>query len=76
MSQASVEFPQYMMIVNRRKIFMTMEKAGQVFNGNWANVDVGGLVLEYDGTDITARDITKEERQQISKIADCISASK
>lgn len=76
MAETAIEFPRYMMIVNERKLFVTMPVAGEMYNGNWVKVEIGGLVLEREGDSITARDITAEERRKISQIADSISNSK
>ena len=71
--QATKKFPLYRMIVDKKPEWLTLQEAGVVYDSMWVSVEIGGQVIEIDGTE---REITKEERKQIREIADRVSNSK
>lgn len=68
-----MSFPLYQMIVDGKQEWHTLRNAGIVYDCGWLSISIGGLVLDQPGM---TRDITEEERQKISDIADEWSASK
>ncbi len=66
-------FPRYLMIVNGNRLWLDIGNAGVAFDSGWVPVRIGGKVIEEDGTE---RDVTDEEKQRISDIAEEYSASK
>ena len=62
------------MHIGSEKKFLSLQEAGQVYDWGFAQVEIGGLVLEDDGE--TIRNITRAEMVSISNIADEYSASK
>ena len=66
-------FPLYKMLIDGQEQWLPLRRAGVAYDSGWSNVEIGGLVLESAGL---AREITIEERGQISDIADEYSASK
>ena len=70
---ATSEFPKYLMEIDGKKKFFTIRDAGVWYDNGFMRVEIGGEVLEAD---FSVREITKEEREKISEIADEYSASK
>ena len=66
-------FPLYKMMIDGKEQWLPLQRAGVAYDSGWSKVEIGGLVLESAGL---AREITDEERGQISDIADEYSASK
>ncbi len=66
-------FPLYKMVVDGKEQWLSIREAGIVYDSGWTPVAIGGLVLEAAGV---PREITEEEKQRISNIADEWSASK
>ncbi len=66
-SQTEIEFPQYLMFVDGVMEFMTLRRAGFMFNSGWFVVKIHGLVL--DGH-LNPRNITEEEKLKIWDLAD------
>ena len=67
------EFPLYLMVVDGQERFMPLQEAGATYDSGWAQVDIGGKVLEAG---YRVRNITREEEAEISRIADAHSESK
>ena len=65
--------PMFLMQVGDEKKFMQIRQAGQVYNSDWEQVSIIGIVFESDGS---VRDITGEERRKIRDIANDFSSSK
>lgn len=72
-SSTTTEFPKYSMIVDGKESYMTMHDAGVMYDNGHHNVDIGGKVLL---SDFTIRDITRNEEEEIRKIAVAHSESK
>jgi hypothetical protein len=70
-------FPLYSMLVGEgdRKVveWHPLRDAGIVYDSGWVRVEIGGQVLQADGT---VREITMEERRAIADLADEWSGSK
>ena len=71
--QTDIEFPQFLMVVDEAMEFMTLQRAGVIFDSGWQRVEIQGLVLE---SGMKVRRITREEVCRIREIADEYSASK
>ncbi len=73
----SASFPKYHMIVTIgdkvRQSFMSLGTARATYDSGWAQVEIGSLVLMED---FTLREMTDEDRQNISEAADRHSESK
>lgn len=67
------DWPKYRMVVNGQAEWLSIRKAGIVYDSGWVRVSIGGQVMEENGD---VRDITSAERMQISDIADDYSGSK
>ncbi|GEM_PF-3349396 len=72
-SQRTDEFPLYKMLIDSEEHWLPLRRAGVAYDSGSIPVEIGGAVL--DGAGVT-REITDEERSQISDIADEYSASK
>ena len=71
--RSSNTFPMYLMLIGRRRKFLSIQDAGKAYDSGHVTVNIGNLVLE---SDFSVRDITAEEALRIGKIADEYSASK
>lgn len=75
----SFEFPKYLMKVSDPRIghenkrFVSMSEAGALFESGAFAVEIRSKVLEEE---FSVRPVTEAEKDQISEIADKISASK
>ncbi|MDX1535330.1 MAG: hypothetical protein R3346_01020 [Candidatus Spechtbacterales bacterium] len=67
------DFPLYLMLCNNKKLWLSIQRAGVLYDCGHADVKIGGRVLESDGKE---RAITDEEQARISEIADEYSGSK
>ncbi|MES2006613.1 MAG: hypothetical protein V4436_00725 [Patescibacteria group bacterium] len=70
---SSLQFPLYLMLVDKKPKFLPLQEAGVTFDSGWVEVDTGGFVLEAD---LSVRPMTREEERKISDIADEYSARK
>lgn len=67
------DFPRFLMRIGEEMKFLPMHEAGVMFDSGWVRVEIGGIVLNAD---YSARIITLDERDEISRIADEHSANK
>jgi len=65
--------PLYLMKIGGEEKWMRISEAGVAFDSGWNKVEIGGKVMNEDGS---VRPITPEERQRISDIAEARCDSK
>jgi hypothetical protein len=77
---ANYQFPKYMMVTgtrgegrSRKREFLTISEAGQLFDCGSMQVEIGRHVLEED---FSVRPVSNSEKNLISQIADKYSESK
>ncbi len=67
------EFPKYLMKIGRNRKYLPLGEAAKAYDCGHADVRFGRYVLNED---YSVREMTNEDRDQISKAADNYSASK
>jgi hypothetical protein len=68
--------PLYEVAVEGKRLFLPLQRAAAAQNSWFTRVEVGDLVLEVIGADLTLRAITREEINRINDLADEIDAEK
>lgn len=63
----NVEFPLYLVRTDSSRQFMSLQEAAAKQSSLWERVTIEGLVLEKN---FSVRNITAEERQRITTLAD------
>jgi hypothetical protein len=68
--------PLYEVAVEEKRLFLPLQRAAAAQNSWFTRVEVGDLVLEVIGAELTLRAITREEINRINDLSDEIDAEK
>lgn len=67
-------FPLYLMKIGEELKFLSLREAGMAYDNGWVRVEIGAIVILDEHFSVRA--ITREERSEISRIADECSGEK